>query len=216
MSVLNTNAVVTGKNIISFAPGISLEDREDIIDVMMYADFFSSQSYRQKTQWTSWMQYYRKQLEYSGCQLRSLLVKEPMVINSAGELDQISFGVKGSVRINNLMDLARRSFKAARLNEYARHFFEYGSDSGSISAFQVVPCERIETGDVSILICGLHASATVTSESVGGDWRVNREMVVRLAGGVYSFNGQAFAAHRERIRTRLRAVARFNIQQVSI
>jgi hypothetical protein len=215
MTVVTDNAVVAGNNLLSFS-GVSRTHRTDILDLLMYADHFATQTWRRDAQWTSWIEYYRKQFSYSGCQLKSQIVKPAMVISSASELDDISFGVTGSVRVSGLMDLARRSFKEARLNEYARHFFESGSDSGYLSSFQVVPCEGIGADDVSILICGLHARATVSSESRGGDWRLNREMVVRLAGGVYHFNAEAYAPHRQRIQSRLQEVGRFNIQHLNI
>jgi hypothetical protein len=216
MNEFESNALVTGNNIVSFSTGVTPSDRADLLDLMMYADIYASQSYRRERDWTSWMLYYRKQLEYSGCRLRSLIVKEPMVINSARELDDIGFSVKGSVRIANLLELTHRSIKAARLSEYARHFFEYGSDSGSLSAFQVVPCENLAGGEISFLVCGLHASATATSDDRGGDWLVGREMVVRVAGGVYSLTGQDFTTHRERIRSRLQDIGRFNINHINI
>lgn len=216
MNELESNAIVAGNNIVSFSSEVSATARADLIDLMMYADIYASQSYRREENWVSWMLYYRKQLEYSGCQLRSVIVREPMVINGASELDDIGFSVKGNVRIANLLELTRRSFKAARLSQYARHFFEYGSASGSLSTFQIVPCENRAEGESSFLVCGLHASATVTSDDRGGDWRVGREMVVRLAGGVYSMSNQTFSAHRERIRARLQEIGRFNINSISI
>lgn len=215
MSDATNNAVIAGKNLVSFS-GVPMSSRGDILDMLMYADFFATQTWRPQSQWSSWIEYYRKQLGASGCRLISQIVKQPAFIKQAGELDNLGFGVTGSVRVRELMDLARRSFKAARLNEYARHFFESGSASGYYSTFQVVPCEKVGTDDILILICGLHASATVTSESMGGDWWTNREMVVRLAGGVYNFNSQAYAPHRQRIQTRLDEMGKFNIQQVSI
>lgn len=216
MNEFGSNALVAGNNIISFAPGVSAADRDDLLDLMMYADLYASQSYRVEENWVSWMLYYRKQLEYSGCQLRNPIVNEAMLINSARELEDIRFSFKGTVQIAHLLELTRRSFKAAQLSEYARHFFEYGSGSGSLSTFQLVPCENLAEGEISFLVCGLHASATVISEDRGGDWRVDREMVVRLAGGVYSLRRQDFSAHRERIRTRLLEIGRFNINQISI
>ena len=184
---------------------------------MLYADFFATQSYRQAENWTTWLNYYRSQLLASGCRLKSIIVKEPMFITDARDLDEVGFAVTGSVRVANLMALMRRSFKAARLNEFARHFFQYGAGSGGLNSFQVVPCEAVAgTDEVHILLCGLHASTRVESESRGGDWRTRREMVVRLGGGVYAFDRSAYAAHRERIRARLNAVGRFNIQQISI
>ncbi|WP_426142941.1 hypothetical protein [Pseudomonas sp. DWP3-1-2] len=209
------NAVISGNHLISF-PELSETQRQDVIDLMMYADFYASQTWRREEQWTSWMQYYQKQLLASGCQLVSNIVKEPIYITDASELDHIGFGVTGTARVGKLLELAQRSFKAARVSHYARHFFEFGSAAGSLSAFQVVPCEPVDGDTVRILICGLNASATVVSDDRGGDWRVNREMVIRLSGGIYSLSQKDYTAHRDRIRTRLLQVSRYNLRGVNI
>lgn len=209
------SAVIAGTHLIAF-PGLSAERKQDIIDLMMYADFYASQTWRREEQWTSWIQYYQAQLLTSGCKLRSAIVKPPMYITDASELDHVGIGITGTINVNNLLDLAQRSFKAARISQFARHFFEFGTASGSRSAFLMVPCERLDADDVSILLCGLHAKATINSESRGGDWRTNREMLVRLSGGVYSFSQQAYSERREVIRRRLNDVARYNLQGINI
>lgn len=215
MNEITHNAVVADKNLISFS-GVSLTQRADILDLLMYADFFATQARRRETDWISWMNYYRSQLVSSGCELKSTIRHSAKVINSARELDSISFGVTGSVRIGGLMDLARRSFRAAGLGNYARVFFESGSGTGQLSTFQVVPCESTATGDVSILICGLHASASAVTEDLGGNSWIARDIVVRLAGGVYNFNTQRYGLHRQRIQSRLLETGRFNLQQINI
>ncbi|MBX8576448.1 hypothetical protein [Pseudomonas cichorii] len=209
------NALIAGSNIISFSSSVSVQARQDIADMLLYAEFFATQSYRPNEFWTSWLNYYRSSLVRSGCKLKSQIVKQPMVINDAEELDVISFDITGSVSVGNLLELTRRSFKAARLNQYAQHFFQYGSGSGAVGNFQVVPCEEV-AGEVHLLLCGLNASATVTSDSRGGDSWIKREMVVRLGGGVYGFTSAAFAPQRERIRARLKEVGNFNIRQINI
>ena len=212
----SSNAVIAGKNIVSFSPGIKAADRADLLDLMMYADSFASQTYRKNEHWLSWMLYYRDRLERSGCRLRSSIVKPPMVINNVRELDKIRIGFNSEIHADKLLDLARRSFKVAALNQYAQDFFEFGSDSGTLNTFQIVPCESLADGEISFLLCGLHANANVASERRGGDWRLNREMVVTIAGGVYSLSGQDFSAHRERIRSHLQQKGRFNIAHINI
>lgn len=215
MTDLETNAAVAGNNMFSFS-GVAPQQRNDLMDLLMYADYSATQTWRPHTQWSSWISYYRRYLATSGCTLKSELAKSPMVINSASELDTINFDWVGSTRISGLLDLARRSLRAARLNEYARHFFDSGSASGYTSAFQVVPCEGVAADEILIMLCALHCSATVTTDDRGGDWRVNREMVVRFAGGVYSFNSEAFAEKQERIRSTLRRAANYNINLLAI
>ncbi|MFS2159935.1 hypothetical protein ACCD10_21670 [Pseudomonas sp. Pseusp122] len=217
MTDFTIDALIAENNMLAFGPEVVEQDRQDIADMLMYADFFASQSYPMQDSWMGWLEYYRSQLIKAGCKLTSPLVKEPMFITDARELDTIGFGLKGAVRAANLIALAHRSLKAARLNDYASHFFQYATESGSLGRFQVLPCEAIAGTDiVRILLLGVHVSATLNSGWVGGDWRKSREMVVRLGGGLYEFNRSAYAAHRARIRARLSEVSNFNIRRVSI
>lgn len=215
MNLPDANAVISDTNLISFS-GISREDRADILDLMMYADFSASQTWRREENWTSWIDYYRKRLEACGCRLRTNIVKQPMVISSAAELDNLSFGVVGSVAVSGLLQLARRSIKGARISQYAQHFFAMGQSAQALSTFQIVPCEATASGEVSILVCGLYASATTSSEGRGGDWGTDRQMVVRLAGSVYSFSQAAYGPYRERVRTHFENRGPFNIKHISI
>ncbi len=215
MSLHDAHAVIGDTNLISFS-GVSREDRADILDLMMYADFSASQTWRREEHWTSWIDYYRKRLEACGCRRSTNIVKQPMVISSAAELDNLSFGVVGNVAVNGLLQLARRSIKAARLSQYAQHFFEMGEGRQALSTFQIVPCETASPGEVSILVCGLYASATATREGRGGDWRTDRQMVVRLAGSAYSFSQAGYDPYRQRVQTHFENTGPFNIRPISI
>ncbi|HEX8595473.1 MAG TPA: hypothetical protein VF682_19690 [Pseudomonas sp.] len=208
--------LIAGNTLVSY-DGVPRQSRDDIADMLMYADFFASQSYRRHEFWTSWLDYYRSQLVKVGCRLEALITKEPMVISDASELDEISFIIKGSVPVDNLIALTQRSMVMVRLDEFAESFFQYGAGSSAVNGFQIVPCvENAKTGKVHLLLCSLHVSTSVESDNRGGSWRTNREMIVRLGGGVYSFDSKAYELHRDRIRTRLQQVARFNIRHISV
>jgi hypothetical protein len=216
MSGSVSSAVVANSNLVSFVNGLSAQERDDVLDLLMYADFFATQSFRQTSQWTSWLGYYRQQLERSGCQLQSLLVSPPTVIKSRAQLQGVDIAVKGTIAADNLLGMVRRSLRTAALDQYAGHFFQAGTGDGSISAFQVVPCEKTSNAEIQILLCGLYASAHAEERNRGGHRWTDRDMVIRLAGGVYVFNTQVYSEHRARIRSKLRLTANFTIQRIEI
>lgn len=214
MTEVTSNAVITGNNLFAFG-GIPQEQRSDLLTMLMYADHFAGQV-NQKERWASWTLHYRKQLEFAGCQLISRFdQKGATVIHNVRELDDLSIEVKGLKDADNLAHLARRSFKAVRLSQYGRLFFTMGSGSGFLSRFQVVPCESISEHDISIAVCALRVTTEV---SPGGLFNLedDREMEVRLEGGLYHFNLQAYAEKRQHIEKRMSEISQASVQQLSI
>lgn len=210
------NSVMGGSNLVLFAPGISRQEKDDILDLLLYADYFASQAYRRQEFWKSWMDYYRNRLVRYGSTLKSQITKPPMVISDSHELDRATFAIVGSQGSVALADLVQTSFRALRVDQYARAFFESGRGAGNLGSFQIVPCEKTATGEVLILLCGLHISANTVTDIFGPRERTQRGMVLRLVGGTYAFKPDVYAPHREMIRSRLVANAIRSVQNLEL
>ena len=213
MTETTSNAVITATNLFSFS-GVSAGLRTDILNMLMYADHFAGQI-GPHDRWAGWTLHYRKQLQFAGCQLINRFDHSPTVINNVSDLEYLSIGIKGVKGSSNLDDLARRSFKAVRLKQFAHHFFQFGSGEGAFSRFQIVPCESLGEGNVLIAVCALQVSTEI---SPGGLFNLDedREMVVRLEGGLYTFSEQAYAQRRDYIRSRLSGVRREKLRSINI
>lgn len=210
MTNVTTNAVITTDNLIAYS-SVPKHLKSDILDILIYADHFASQAFRPHSRWVSWTTHYRKQLQFAGCQLVNPFDQPPAVINNICELDDLSIRVRGLKGADGLEEMARRSFKAVRLKDLARHFFRYGTGSGFQSSFQVIPCTSVEEDNVSIVFCALHVSTEVTP---GGLFNLedDREMQVRLEGGLFNFSTQAYAENRQHIEKRLEEIAGSSVQ----
>jgi hypothetical protein len=208
-----SNAIITANNLVSFK-GVLPHQRTDILNMLTYANHFAGQL-DQQDRWSGWTLHYRKQLQFAGCELMSRFDHSATVINNVLELECLSIGVKGVKGTAHLENLARRSFKAVRLEEFAHHFFQFGLGSKCFSCFQVVPCESIGEDSVVIAVCALQVTTEVLS---GGLFNLNenREMVVRLEGGLYHFSGPAYAGRREYIRSRLSGIRRETLRSLNI
>lgn len=209
-----TNLAITGGNLVSFAAGLSVEEKEDILDLLAYADFFASQAWNRQEYWTSWIGYYRNRLENRGCQLRSPIVKEPMVVSDTLELDRITYEIAGVEGSEQLARLVENTFQAMRINDFAQDFFTSNVGKGRLGAFQVVPCERNAAGEVLVLLCALHISANSQVTDLGFWTRSKQEMVLYIKGGVYSFSRDRYAPYREGIRAKLTENASRYIQDI--
>lgn len=213
MTEITSNAVITANNLVSFS-NVLPRQRSDILTMLKYAHHFAGQIDRQD-RWAGWTLHFRKQLQFAGCELITRFHHAPSVISNVKQLERLSIGVKGLERASSLEDLARRSFRAVRLKHYAGLFFQFGSGAGNFSHFQVVPCERIGEDDVALLVCALQVSTEISSAGLF-NLDEDREMTVRLEGGLYRYSGQAYAKNREYIRSRLSGIRREQLQSLNI
>ncbi|MDY7563208.1 hypothetical protein QN382_05460 [Pseudomonas sp. 10B1] len=199
----HTRIAIAGNNLVSFVAGMSTQEKEDVLDMLLYADFFASQAYDRRVHWKSWLDYYRNRLVRHGCALKSLIVRDPVVITDPYELDRLTFKVVGAEGSAELAGLVQASFSAIRVNDYARAFFQRGTGAGRIGSFQIVPCDRTRDGQIRIFLCALQINALEIVDE-GWFWNNNtRDLVLRLVGGVYEFSRDNYASSRDQIRTKL-------------
>lgn len=213
MSEMTSSSVIAGSNLVSFMAGITREEKKDLSDLLRYADYFASQTYDRSEFWTSWMEYYRNRLERFST-VRARIVKEPMVITDAEELEQITAGVNGTAGSASLGRLMQQSLQKVRFDKDAQLFFQHGRGSGRLRTFQVVGCEKTPDGRILIMLCALHANAYTEVDIFGLSERVERDIVLRITGGVYEFHRDQYATQRENINSKLRNVTRLAIQDI--
>lgn len=58
-------------SMVTFLPGLTSEERTDIQDVLLDAQLFAGKQFDFKTQWSSWMHYYRSRLKTRGIQQKA-------------------------------------------------------------------------------------------------------------------------------------------------
>lgn len=213
MNEMTSNVVIAGSNLISFMAGLSREEKKDLSDLLRYADYFASQTFDRSEFWTSWMEYYRNRLERFST-VRARIVKDPMVITDAEELEQIAPGVNGTIGSASLGRLMQQSLRKVRIDRDARLFFQQGRGSGRLRTFQVVGCEKTPDGRILIMLCALHANAYTEVDILGLSERVERDIVLRITGGVYELHRDQYATQRESINSKLRNVTRLAIQEI--
>ncbi|MCF5498489.1 hypothetical protein GIV79_13180, partial [Pseudomonas syringae] len=76
MSTYTDNAAYLGDipSMVAFLPGLSSEERTDIQDVLLEAQLFAGKQFDFKTQWSSWMHYYRSRLKARGIQQKGVIL----------------------------------------------------------------------------------------------------------------------------------------------
>lgn len=74
-----TEVLLTGESMMSFAPNLMKEERDDLFDLLMQADGFASRAFDRQQLWKSWMDRYRNRLEKHGCRPVSLITEPAQV-----------------------------------------------------------------------------------------------------------------------------------------
>ena len=192
MSEESCDAMIVGKlnTIVSFAFGVTEQDKMDILNVMLYAQTFST--YSIYDDWHSWFHYYRNRLESRGFERKGTVIGNSVVSGNIEDVRTAVFGIKGDSNSEQLADLVRRSFKALGVYKTAEAYFDGTIDLGQMQNFHIMPCENTASDELSLLLCGLKLSSDVYSAGP-------RRLILHFKGGSYRFNRDTYARHRESV-----------------
>ncbi|MFA0996269.1 MULTISPECIES: hypothetical protein [Pseudomonas syringae group] len=211
MSSDTGNAAYLGniQSMVAFLPGLSSEERTDLQDVLLDAQLFAGEQYDFKTQWSSWIHYYRSRLKARGIQQKGVILGDSLVLSSVDDLLQATFKVSNSADRERLGGMVQRAVSAMGVNQAAQIYFQNGLDQGLLGSFQVVPCEKYEPDRTLLLLCSLHLS--VDNHAVG-----SRRLLFHFKGGSYTFDRTVYAAHRNDVARYLDGKAQSMVRSASI
>ncbi|MGN2438676.1 hypothetical protein ALQ08_03860 [Pseudomonas syringae pv. delphinii] len=211
MSTDTDNAAYLGNipSMVAFLPGVSSEERTDLQDVLLDAQLFAGKQFDFKTQWSSWMHYYRSRLKARGMQQKGVILGDSLVVSNVDDLLQATFKVSNSADRERLGGMMQRAFSAMGVNKAAEFYFQNGFDQGRLGSFQVVPCEKYEPNRTLLLLCSLHLSVDDYAPDT-------RRLLFHFKGGSYTFDRNIYAAHRDSVARYLDGKAQSMIRAASI
>ncbi|MCF5466293.1 hypothetical protein [Pseudomonas syringae] len=211
MSTYTDNAAYLGDipSMVAFLPGLSSEERTDIQDVLLEAQLFAGKQFDFKTQWSSWMHYYRSRLKARGIQQKGVILGNSLVLSSVDDLLQATFKVSNSADRKRLGSMVQRAVTAMGVNQAVESYFKNGFDQGRLGSFQVVPCEQYEPNRILLLLCSMHLSVDDYAAS-------GRRLLFHFKGGSYSFDSTIYAAYRNDVARYLDGKAQSLVRSASI
>ncbi|PBQ19733.1 hypothetical protein CCL08_08590 [Pseudomonas congelans] len=211
MNADTDNAAYLGNipSMVAFLPGLASEERTDIQSVLLDAQLFAGRQFDFKTQWGSWMHYYRSRLETRGIQQKGVVLGDSLVVSSVDDLLQATFKVSHPADRKLLGGLVQRAVAAMGVNQAAEAYFQSGFDEGRLGSFQVVPCENYEPGRMLLLLCSLHLS--VDDHAPG-----TRRLLFHFKGGSYIFDSTTYVTHRDEVMRYLDGRAQGLVRSASI
>ena len=196
-------------SMVAFLPGLSSEERTDIQNVLLDAQLFAGRQFDFKTQWGTWMHYYRSRLKARGIQQKGVVLGDSLVVSSVDDLLQATFKVSHPADRKRLGGLVQRAVAAMGVGQAAESYFQSGFDQGRLGSFQIVPCEKYEPGRMLLLLCSLHLSI---DDHAPGRLR----LLFHFKGGSYIFDSKVYAAHRDEVMRYLDGRAQELVRAASI
>lgn len=195
----------SGSSIVPFGPGLGRDTRDDICDLLLYADGFASHAYSRELYWNSWLHYHQQVLQKHCCKSLSVVSTPTLFIHEVSELDSINLNITSYDDPQRLFELAGLVLQTLGIHAFAERFFRQGQAGDRVLSWQVAPCEINAHGEIILMNFGLSLRTKMGERAGGSSGPLDREIVLKISGGVYVFDADAYAAFfRQQVRDRLR------------
>lgn len=187
----NIEAALVGNNLFAFFPGLTADEISDVQELVTYADLTSSVKFDKTELWSSWMFDYTQRLVINGFKRTSFITPDSRVLGRPDEWTDALFQIVGTYGSRNLVNMVKRCFSAAGVNQSVRLFFDQSSVAGKGRFLQLVPCEKTPKGDIVVLLCGINLSFNGDAVHNGG-----KRVILYVKGGRYVFDRTAYGKRR--------------------
>ena len=200
---MSQQAVLVAGNLVSFAKDVTEQDRQDVMDLMLYADLSASKKYDQTTLSISWLNHYQQRLIKFGCELKAFIDPETLFASDLQSFYQLTCQVYGSVGSIALSQQLRASFSALDLDQTAMDLFQRSMGNARSEIIKATPCELTASNELMILFCAIKLTSTVDVEGFLFWKETFRDLSIRPDGGVFLFRREIYDRYRAGIRSRL-------------
>lgn len=194
---MSATGAVVGNSLVSLSTEISGQDQDDIFNCLLRAERVAGRVSRDEN-FAYWVYRYGKALEHRSWTKSSAIIHQPDVITCAADFENISFGVINSAGSLLLAQQAAASLKASQFHRQAKHFFESDGEQSVSAGFQVVPCLVNSERRITLMVCGVQITGNAESRDFDFWTETRRDMVLRITGGAYQFDRDAYAIYRDR------------------
>jgi len=216
-----SKSILVGTNLVSFLPGVSAENRADILDALLLAELIASERYNREKNWEQWMDAYRAVLVESGLTSRGSLSQRPVKVSNKQGFRREAAKLTQTITPAQLAVAARSALDEMFNSDHARVFFSswFNFNSGRSDSLQIVPCERAASGEINLAVCGLQMVTRIKVKVPVifiPNWPIAYEMTLTLKGGGFVYKSDVYARHRERVQKELLLRAAENISRIPI
>lgn len=217
---MNTSSLVSlsqsQHNLIGLGSRLSLEERNDLMDLLAHAEGFADRNLDRQDDWNYWFYLYRNRLEKHGCFSTGSLGQTTQIIKSYADFDaQLDPIGAGGVPVQ-LLRHAREALGVLRASAFVKRFFQQGAADGQHSSFLVTPCLRDAQGQIVFATYFFKLNASAEMRDFDFWTETLRDITVWRLGTAYRFDRARFATFREPIQNDLLAWSRSSLQQLPL
>lgn len=221
MTVKTSDYLILGSSLVSFLPGVSEQDRADILDVLLLAELSASGQYDRHKQWEAWIAAYQAALNESGLTAQGSLAPKPVKVRSQRRFRREAAKLVMTINPQQLAVLAQSALDQMFSSAHAQSFFKhwFGFNAGRSDSFQVIPCQQATSGVINIAVCGLEmVTRTRTNLPLIGILQnpFRYEMTLSLRGAGFIFNREIHAQYRARVQKQLQDMNREVLELISL
>ncbi|EPJ79631.1 hypothetical protein CFII64_20473 [Pseudomonas sp. CFII64] len=213
MTDAQSGVLLCGQSLVSFSSGMSEQERNDILDCLNYSELRADGKSDRRQAWRKWINHYQAGLFKSGFELSGALSSNIVAITERRELlDVARDAIQGSGH-RELSELAHSALNTFLRSQQVEAFFQNGFSVSQNESFQVVPCCRVATGAIDVMVCGIHMQRDTTD----GSWldRPESFMKIRMDGGAYRYSAQAYEPYRAKVTKGLERFSRIYFDSLS-
>lgn len=161
------SAFVAGNSIVSFVSGLSLQNREDVLNSTLLMQMAADKRFDKTRQSKLWFKFYTEGLGKLGWTVSNSALQEYKPVQQSFTVDQIVLEILETVAgASGFAPILQRSFDSLRDKPEALQVFKENSSSGSISTFQIMPCSQTEEGDVAMLLNCMQMVKQINSREI--------------------------------------------------
>lgn len=190
-----------------FAKNIADQDRQDIVDLMLYAEVSASNKYDKNEQGGKWMDYYQGRLVKYGCTLEAFVAPDVLVASDWKSFLGLTYKVEGVVGAQEFIGHVKASFDALQITKKAMFFFQGYSGSERAVTINISSSELTEKGTILLLFFGLQLSSSIEVKRFFFKDETFYDLTIRPNGGAFLFDRNKYATHRADILIKLKEAA---------
>jgi len=208
-----SDVLLSGQSLVSFSSGMSEQERNDILDCLNYSELRATRKSDRRQAWRKWINYYQAGLFNSGFELSGALNYNMVAITERQELLEVARNAIQTSGHAELSELAHKALNTLLRSQQVEAFFQNGFSVSQSENFQVVPCRRVSTGAIDVMVCGIHMQRDTTD----GSWldRPESFMKIRVDGGAYRYSAQAYEPYRAKVTKGLERFSRIYFDSLS-
>jgi len=189
------------EHVIAFGAGVPRQSRSDICALMQEADRFASRTHNRDVYWQAWMNYFDARLRKYGCERLTTITSQPLFVSDNDELDDLTLSFSTCDDAQGLVDLAQRVLATLGIHDFVEAWLATdGQGNARLGSWVVVPCNLNRHGEIVLTTFGVQLRGLpFTSQR-------KPEVVMRVSGGIYTFDPQAYEPFRREVRERIKGM----------